>query len=107
MTDDKLNIILGNTRCCLGKLTCRIMQKAMNGTGYAKTMYVAKEVSLYIFAIETQLRWPDSGCMSNKEKVASRLNKLCGCDCAALTGTYDVAEGQHTVREHTLTEHTI
>lgn len=104
-----LNTVISNAKCCLGEFTCKISGKAQYGQGYKKTMLMTGELSLYIFALENYLIWPDEDCitMANIEEIASRINKICGCDCAAETAFGESVTGSCTTESHTTLSHTV
>lgn len=110
MTDTKINTVIANAKCCLGEITCTITRKAMYGQGFEATKRLGMEVSLYIFALTTYLTWKnDQDCMEALaiEKVVSRINKICSCDCTSSGVSSSTDTGEHTVADHTVTDHTI
>jgi len=94
-------------KCCIADYTCKLLGKATNGQEYAYTKLINIELSLIVFALETNSNLSTGECLTELqiEKLIHRINKLCQCNCVATTTT-ETELGVHTSVDHTELDHT-
>jgi len=105
----QIMIAIATAKCCLGDYTCKMFSKVINGQIYEASKLVSMQLSLLIFALETENTISTGECLTDDQKyqIVNRINKLCQCDCTSVSsGGSGTGTGVHTSSSHTDLTHT-